>query len=38
MGVMSNHMGYVMDDNLQQEQCQGILELGGKQREQSEMG
>lgn len=34
MGVRSNHIGYVMDANLQQGQCQGILE----QSEQSEMG
>lgn len=38
MGIMSNHMGYVMDANLQQRQCQGILEQRGKQSEQIEMG
>lgn len=30
MGVMSNHMGCVMDANLQQGQHQGILEQRGK--------
>lgn len=37
MGVISNHMGYMMDASLQQRQCQGILEQRGKQSEQSEM-
>lgn len=38
MAVVSNHMGYVVDAYLQQGQCHGILEQGGKQSEQSEMG